>query len=121
MTIRRTLTACLIAGAALAVTPGCLISTSSRVSYTGRYVSPETLDRIIPGTSTTDDVRTLLGEPTGTQTAADGTETWKWSYRKAKTSSGAVFLLFASRSETAVDGATLVRFRDGVATKRWQE
>src|SRR5690606_24826303 len=74
---------------------GCirLIDTSSRTMYTGQYVSEQAMEQIEPGKTTADFALAVLGPPTNKSTLDDGSELWKYSYRKAKSSSGSVFLL----------------------------
>lgn len=101
--------------------PGCLINSSSRTEYSGRYLSPAAVSQIEPGETKRDFVLATIGEPTTKTTLDDGSEIWKWEYRKTRSSSGSVFLLLNSDSQTRSEGATFVVFRDGVVEKVWQE
>lgn len=103
----------LFAGAALA---GCLVSSRESTQYSGRYVSPSRLERIEPGRSTADDVLNMLGDPSSQRENADGSETWRWSYRKTRTSSGHFLFLFGSSSRTETDGLVAITLKDGVVT-----
>ncbi len=106
---------------ALAGAPGCLVHTNNRTVYTGKYIGPETMAQIEPGKSRKDFVEAVLGPPTTTTMLDDGTELWKWSYTRRRTSSGTVFLLVDADSHTESEGAAYVMFRDGVVEKSWRE
>ncbi|MFM9997080.1 MAG: hypothetical protein ACKVU4_14925 [Phycisphaerales bacterium] len=106
-----------LAVGALALTPvmgGCLIGSSSHTTYSGRYVSGSDLDRVVPGYTTGDEVLDLLGEPSSRREDDDGSELWRWTYRKTHSSHGHVLLLFSGRSRTETNGAVSVTLRDGV-------
>lgn len=100
---------------------GCLVSGSSKETMTGTYVGPSTFSEIEPGVTTEKWVIAALGEPTSKSTLDDGTSLWKWSYRKDKSSSSAVFLVFGGSSRKEVEGATFVQLKDGIVVKAWQD
>jgi hypothetical protein len=100
---------------------GCLINSSSKTEYSGRYLSPAAVSQIEPGETRQDFVLATIGEPTTKTALDDGSEIWKWEYRKTRSSSGSVFLLLNSDNQTRSEGATYVVFRDGVVEKVWQE
>lgn len=107
--------------AALAALPGCLISSNSRTEYSGRYIGPETFAQIQPGTTNREFVLATLGEPSGKTPLSDGSEIWKWEYRKTKSGTGAVFLLLNSSDHTESVGATYVEIKNDLVTKAWRE
>lgn len=107
--------------ASLAVLPGCLISGSSDTKISGQYVGPATFNEIEPGVTTVDWVRGVLGEPTTKTSLADGSEIWKWSYTRKRSSAGGVFLLIGSSSAEETVGATFVQIKDGVVVKAWRD
>jgi len=103
------------------VVSGCLIGTSSKTKYTGRYIGEETLKQIEPGDSQ-DEVFSLLGEPTSRTEKASGTAIWKYAYTKATTKAGAVFLLIGTEKTTEIEGAVYVEFDDeNTVVKTWSE
>jgi outer membrane protein assembly factor BamE (lipoprotein component of BamABCDE complex) len=105
----------------LGLVPGCLISTSSRTEYTGRHVGAETFAQIEPGKTTKDFVLATLGEPSSRATLDDGSELWKWTYRRSRSSRGSVLLLLAANNTAESEGATYVQIRDGVVVRAWQD
>lgn len=113
-----------LAGGVLLLTPvlgGCLVGSSNRTTYSGRYVSPSALDRVEPGYTTQDEVLDLLGEPSSRREHDDGSELWRWAYRKTHSSRGHVLLLFSSSSRTETNGAVSVTLHDGVVTELRRE
>ena len=110
----------LLAGA-LALIPGCLVNSSSRTEYSGRYISADTVKQIEPGKSKSDFVVAVLGDPSSKNKLDDGSEVWKWEYQKKHSSSGQVFLLVNSNDHTESQGATYVVMRDGVVERVWQD
>ena len=113
--------AVLVCLSSLAVLPGCLINSSNSTSISGRYIGPQTLAQVEPGKSRQDFVVATLGTPTTKTVLEDGSEVWKYEYRKRTQSSGKVFLLLDSDSFTEKDGAVYVIFRDGVVEKTWRD
>lgn len=98
---------------------GCLVNSRESTHSSGRYVSPSRLERIDPGRSTGDDVLSLLGEPSSRRENADGSETWRWTYRRTRTSSG--HFLFGSSRRTETDGLVAVMLQDGVVADVWRD
>ena len=110
-----------LALAAALFSGGCLVNSHSRTSYSGRYVGPETMAQIEPGTTRQDFVLATLGEPTSKNRLDDGSEIWRWEYRRKRSSSGSVFLLLDTDNHTEHDGAAYVQFRDGVVERSWRD
>jgi outer membrane protein assembly factor BamE (lipoprotein component of BamABCDE complex) len=100
--------------------PACIINANSHTTQSGKFVSPDTVQRLEPGKGA-DYVTALLGEPSSKQALSDGTEIWKWSYRERKTSSGAVFLIVDSDQTTEVERATYVELKDSKVVRAWQD
>jgi len=107
----------------LAVLPlgGCLVTGSSKETMTGTHISPTTFSNIEPGVTTETWVRAALGEPTSRSELDDGSSLWRWSFRRDKTSSSAVFLIFGGSSRKESEGATFVQLKDGIVVKAWQD
>lgn len=105
----------------LAVIPGCLINSRNSISISGRYIGPSTLKQIEPGKSRQDFVLATLGAPTTKTRLEDGTEVWRYEYRKLTQSSGSVFLLLDTDSCVEKEGAVYVVFRDGIVEKTWRD
>ena len=103
------------------VLPGCLINSSNSTSISGRYIGPNTLSQIEPGKSREDFVVATLGTPTTKTTLEDGSQVWRYEYRKRTQSSGRVFLLLDSDNFTEKDGAVYVILRDGIVEKTWRD
>lgn len=116
----RVFSAALLAAATLAL-PGCLVSGSSKETMSGTYIGPSTFEQIEPGRTTEKWVKAALGEPTSKSDLDDGSSLWKWSYRKDRASSSAVFLVFGGSSRKESSGATYVQMKDGIVVKAWQD
>ena len=121
--MNRTSTA--IAAAALLTVPmtmsGCLIASSKEQSIRGAYVQPGTVSKVHINETTTTEVEELMGQPSTTKANDDGTETWTWSWSKRTEDEGAVFLIFAGENEKTVHESVHVKFRDGVAIRKWRD
>lgn len=113
--------AIVISLAALCSLSGCLVHSSSRTEYSGRYIGSETIKQIEPGKTKDDFVLAVLGAPTSKTQLSDGAEVWKWEYQKKKSSSGSVFLLVDADNHTESRGATYIVIRTGTVEKIWQD
>ena len=82
------LLAALIAG-------GCLVTSHSNQSRSGKYVSDATMKQIQPGQTTSSWVLATLGPPSVDERLEDGTHLYKYNYTERTDSTGTVFLLFA--------------------------
>jgi outer membrane protein assembly factor BamE (lipoprotein component of BamABCDE complex) len=100
---------------------GCLISGHSHTQVQGQYIGSGTLDQIEPGRTRADFVRATLGTPTSQTELDDGTEIWKYSYRRTTSGSGTVFLLLNTSNSTEKSGAVYVMMKDGVVQKYWRD
>jgi outer membrane protein assembly factor BamE (lipoprotein component of BamABCDE complex) len=105
----------------LTLLPGCLVSSSSNTTISGHDVSPKMMAQIEPGKTRKDFVLATLGEPTTKTPLEDGSEVWKYEYRKKSHSSGAVFLLLNHDNYTEKDGAVYIILRDGLVEKTWRD
>ena len=105
---------------AVSVLPGCLINTHNSTTVSGRDVSPSTMAQIEPGVTKEEFVMATLGPPTTRTVLEDGSEVWKYEYRKKTQSSGRVFLLFNGDNYSEKDGAVFVILKDGVVQKTWR-
>jgi hypothetical protein len=104
----------------LALSAGCLISSSSRTQTSGHYISPSTMNQVEKG-ARQDFVIATLGEPSKKIPMDDGSELWKWEWRQVRESEGALFLVFSGENSTEKNGAAYVLMRDGVVEKAWRE
>ncbi len=100
---------------------GCLVVRESDTRYSGDYISASRLECIEPGRTTAEEVLEQLGEPTQRTPRDDGSEVWRYEYTQTKSSSGAVFLIFAGSSRKEVSGEVQVTVRDGVVQRVWRE
>jgi hypothetical protein len=108
-----------IAAAVLALSAGCLVSSSSNTRYTGTNVATGTFDQIKPGTTTVGWVHATLGEPSAKN--QDGNDVvWKYSYTEHVDSTGAVFLIFGGSSSTETVKTVFIEFKDGVVINKWR-
>ena len=108
-------------GAGVLLSSGCLIHSHSRTEYSGKYIGSATFDRIEEGKSTSEFVLATLGEPTRRSPLSDGTEVWKWEYRRTQESSGSVFLLYGGSGHSENEGAAFVTVKDGVVARKWRD
>lgn len=113
--------ACLFAFLSLAALSGCLVNSSTRTEFSGRYVSPTTINQIEPGKTRDEFVTAVLGCPTSKTPLTDGSEIWKWEYQKKSSSNGYVFLLVSANDKSEKQGATYVVMRCGTVEKVWQD
>ncbi len=107
----------------LFTSPGCvnLVTSNRHQSITGAYVEPRDAARVVIGRTTPEQTAELLGQPTRTAANDDGSETWTWSWRQERSSSGGVFLLGHGSSAETLQKSFHVLFKDGVAARKWQD
>lgn len=99
---------------------GCLISSHSNENFSGKYVSTRTFNEVEPGVTTVSWVKGTMGEPTSKTTLEDGSELWKYSYTKTKSSSGSLLFVFGGSSRSSTGGSAYVQIKDGVVVKHWR-
>lgn len=109
------------AAATISILSGCLVNSSTRTTYSGRHISPETVKQIEPGKTKSDFVLATLGDPTSKNKLDDGSEVWKWEYEKKHSSSGSVFLLVNANDHKETHGGTYIVMKDGVVDRVWQD
>ncbi len=100
---------------------GCLISSSKDSRISGAYVQPNTVSKVRLNHTSAQEVEELLGLPSNTTENDDGTETWNWNWSKHTDDDGAVFLVFGGSTEKTVHESVHIKFRDGVAIKKWRD
>ncbi|MFQ5504960.1 MAG: outer membrane protein assembly factor BamE [Planctomycetota bacterium] len=99
----------------------CLIDSSSTTNVDGRYVSDETLSRIEPGRSK-DFVLALLGPASEIVDAEqEGSEIWRYSYRRETRRSGGFIFLFSTSKRVESSGTVYVEFKDGKVVESWRD
>jgi outer membrane protein assembly factor BamE (lipoprotein component of BamABCDE complex) len=99
---------------------GCLVSSNTTQSQSGKYVSDRTWRQIDEGETSAAWIEATLGEPSERKRLDDRTEIWKWNYTETKNSSGHIFLLFDGSSNKEKQGAAIVELRNGVVVKKWR-
>ncbi len=119
--VRAAVLGAVVVAAALGAMPGCLINSHSSTSISGRYISDSSLDRVEVGKTKQDFVKATLGEPTCRSTLDDGSEVWRWDYKKTTSGNGTVFLLFSGDNHNEKQGSTYVMFKDGVVSEKWRD
>ncbi len=105
----------------MSVMSGCLVSGSSSDVTSGAYVGKETFGQIEPGKTRNDWVQATLGKPCSKSSLEDGTEMWKWTYQRKRSSSGGVFLLVGGSSKSETIANTFVQFEGDTVVKAWQD
>jgi outer membrane protein assembly factor BamE (lipoprotein component of BamABCDE complex) len=99
---------------------GCLVSSDTHTSQSGKYVSDRTWRQIDEGETSAAWVEATLGEPSERKRMDDGTEIWRWNYTEHKNSSGHIFLLFNGSSSKEKQSAAIIELKDGVVVKKWR-
>lgn len=123
--MNRNRTASIVLAAALTLLPltmsGCLIASNKKSSISGAYVQPGAVSKVRVNHTTAEQVEEIMGQPSFIHTNDDGTETWDWNWTKTTGDAGAVFLVFAGRSEQTVAESVHIQLKDGVAIKKWRD
>ena len=109
----------ILLGCLVLTLPCCLFGRSSKTKFHGKYVSEAKMEQLDEGSSRSEALE-LFGDPSGKTKTYDGDELWSWRYQKETKTTGAVFLLFGSTSETTHHGTVYARFREGKATRIWR-
>ena len=109
--------------APLLVTAGCLVSSNSKKEESGVKVSPQTLEQIEVGRTTAEWLVATLGRPTSRKRVEgrEDQEVLRYAYTVEETSSGAVFLLFSSKSRETSKTTTFFEVTDGIVTRHWTD
>lgn len=110
-----------LAGLSLVAMPGCLASGHSSVRAEGRYIGPDTINKIEPGVTTREWVAAVLGEPTTRTTLTDGSEIWKWSSKKVTRSSGSLFLVFRGSERDVIERTVYVELDGDLVSRVWKD
>jgi outer membrane protein assembly factor BamE (lipoprotein component of BamABCDE complex) len=110
-----------VAGASIAMLPGCLISGGSHKSASGTYVGRTALNQIEVGQTTGDWVRGVLGEPNTISVLDDDSQIWRWDWSRKSRSHARVFLLFGGSSSVDSSGSAWVQVRDGVVVQKGRD
>ncbi|MCE7973125.1 MAG: hypothetical protein DYG92_02195 [Leptolyngbya sp. PLA1] len=93
---------------------GCLISSQSSTTASGRTLSTQDSRSIEIGKTTGDELISSFGEPTSRIDRPDGSSTWKWCRTETRNSSGAVFLIFGGSSTRTESNCAVVELSAGV-------
>jgi len=94
---------------------GCLITGGSKTDIVGREVSPAEIASIKPGETTEESVLQLLGPATTTTQLSDGVM-HSWVATRTERKAGAVFLIFANKSEKSQRTTLSVTCKQGMVT-----
>lgn len=105
---------------------GCLINSYSREYETGTHISQTTLDRIEPGVTTQGWVRSVLGEPSRTDTfqpqnTDQNGEIWVYDWQKTHSSSGSIIFIINTSSKKSQSETYYIEFIDGVVNRTWTD
>ena len=95
---------------------GCLVSSNSHVSYSGKHVSSDALARVETGKTTEAQATQLLGSPSFVRTIDPETRELRWDSVRREQSSGSVFLLFSSDSSTEKRESIVLTVKNGIVT-----
>lgn len=95
---------------------GCLVSSNSHVTYSGKHVSSDDLARIVPGKTTETEATQILGSPSFTTVIDPETRELRWNGTRREESSGAVFLLFNSDNTTEKRESIGLTVKNGIVT-----
>jgi len=105
---------------------GCLINSNTNEYETGTHISQTTLARIEPGTTTQDWVRSVLGEPSRTdsfhpQDSEKHGEIWVYEWKKTRSSSGSIIFLIDTTSNKQQHETYYIEFIDGIVSRTWAD
>ncbi len=117
ITVALALTA-FVAGAA-----GCLVVSGKSIEERGTFVSSRTLEQIEPGVTTEAWVLAVLGEPSDERSveASPAQKILRYDHTVTVAEGGAVFLIFAGRSESRETTSVFFETTDGIVTRYWIE
>lgn len=96
---------------------GCLVSSRSNTSSSGRTLAAQDVRSITVGQTTGDQLIQSFGGPTERVDRPDGSATWKWCRTDTRHASGSVFLVLGSSSTRSTTACTVVDLKDGVVTQ----
>ncbi|MGP1272788.1 MAG: outer membrane protein assembly factor BamE domain-containing protein [Phycisphaerales bacterium] len=100
---------------------GC-IHGSSQTSLSGTYVGPRTFEKIEPGVTDENWVKSVLGTPTRQTQLSDGGSIWTYSYRRVEKSRGTFLLIIGGSDSDESEGSTYIEFDDaGIVRDAWRE
>lgn len=109
---------------ALALPPilgGCVYTEGRTVREHGPQLSKESLAAVEPGTTTTEWLAALAGEPKSRTRLADGTELLRYDSDRRTTEGAYLFMLFASSSNTIERTCWWFETKDGRIMRYWGE
>ncbi|MEO1715634.1 MAG: outer membrane protein assembly factor BamE [Planctomycetota bacterium] len=122
MTIRNTSAAATLGLALMLPLLGGCIYGSSVTRESGTRVNANTLERIVPGETTTGWVTAALGEPSRRTIQDDGSELWVYSYSKEEKSKGTFLLVIGGSDSSETTETTYIEFdADGIVTETWRD
>ncbi|MFT5051722.1 MAG: hypothetical protein ACI8QZ_003142 [Chlamydiales bacterium] len=99
------------------LTTGCVASTGSRLTFSGKSIDDTLLRRLTPGESK-EFVLTLFGPPSTRGGSERQPEVWKWRYHES--SSVRTGLPGLGPVERALDGAVNVEFDGRTVIRIWR-
>lgn len=100
---------------------GCIVRGSSEVRTSGHFIGDQTISRVAPGETTKEWILAVFGEPTSKSPLGEGTEIWKWEYRRVQTSSGTVLFVFDSDNRSEQARNVYVEFDGDVVEAVWRD
>ncbi|MBA4028201.1 MAG: hypothetical protein C0475_03535 [Planctomyces sp.] len=105
----------------LTLLPGCVLGSKSTETLHGQFVSASTLAEVQPGQGKATWLIGLLGQPDSKTPQHDGSELWRWEYRREKVSIGYLIFVFEAVNKELTRVTTYAKIRDGVVESVWQE
>ncbi len=100
---------------------GCLIVSKSEIDESGPKVSSTTLNQVVIGETSEEWLIATLGKPSQRTNVDEHTDILKYTNTRTETSRGAVFVLFAGKSQKKQSMTTYFEVTDGIVTKHWTE
>lgn len=95
----------------------CVVSTGSKLTFTGKSIEDGVMRRLSPGESK-EFVLTLFGPPSSKDFVGGGTEIWKWNYHEWSSVQGAFPGISPSESQSS--GAVNVEFSGRTVVRVWR-
>ncbi|MEO1129340.1 MAG: hypothetical protein AAFX05_06460 [Planctomycetota bacterium] len=105
----------------LTMLSGCVITSRSSDTVTGRQIGEQTLALLESEVTTEEQMLELLGAPTRSVAADGGGMIYIYEYERTRSSRGALFLVFSGKTQKTERQAVSIMVRDGVVQTWWAE
>lgn len=97
-------------------TTSCVVSTGSKLTFSGKSIDDNVLRRLTPGESK-EFVLTLFGPPSSKDFASRGAEVWKWTYHEWSSVQSPLGL---APDQSKSSGSVNVKFSGRTVVRVWR-